>query len=383
MSHTLNKIAASAALFFVLAAPAKAASPASPSSLCKVALDSLGSSQGAPGDTFEMLGVWEDAQGAKTASINKGNGRLLEVLSWSASVIKVRIPGDLSPGVYKVGVYCNNPPHWQGSGFKDFTVTAKAGDRHSPASQPPQGVQSQSSTPAALPPQSTTLTAAEVQQPQTQPAQPGTGGQIQIQLREIPEGQTPSAPTPEQSGTGGKKETDKLGIGIAAVIFAAVIVFILRKRSVVRAANYQQAAGLPEKKPDIAKTKTRIVAGRNLPKAFTGECKGVAYSAEVLGFSPDENDPESGGTPCVTVAIDVPKPLLKELEVNARKTRPAVSGNRAAHINALLDMGADYIDVGFNTTRVAAEVPVTKAVVDRALAERIVEQLIKLRELSA
>ncbi|MBI5889003.1 MAG: hypothetical protein HZB82_09925 [Deltaproteobacteria bacterium] len=382
MNHTLNKIAASAAVFFVLAAPAKAASPPA---LCKVALDSLGSSSGAPGDSFEMLGVWEDTQGAKTASINKGSGRLLEVLSWSASVIKVRIPGDLSPGIYKVGVYCNNPPHWQGSGFKDFTVTAKAGDRHSPASQPlegvepPEGVQPRPSAPAALPPQSAALTAPEVQQ--TQPAQTGTGGQIQIQLREVTEKQTP--PAPEQSGTGGVKKQDKLGLWMLAVIFAAVIVFIIRKRSVVRAANYQQAAGLPEEKPDVVKTKARIAAGRNLPKAFTGEYKGVAYSAETLGFNPDKDDPSAFGTPCVTVSIDAPKPLSRELEVNARKTRPAVSGDRAAHIDALLDMGADYIDVGFNTTWVAAEVPATKAVVDRALAERIVERLIKLRELSA
>ena len=369
MSRALNKIAASAALFLVLAAPAKAASPASPSSLCKVALDSLGSSRGAPGDAFEMLGVWEDAQGAKTASINKGNGRLLEVLSWSASVIKVRIPGDLSPGVYKVGVYCNNPPHWQGSGFKDFTVTAKAGDSHNPASQPLAGVQPQSSTPAALPP----LQSA---------AQTNTGGQIQIQLHEIPEGQTPSARAPEQSVNNGKKETDKLGIGIAAIILAAVIVFIIRKRSVVRGADYN-SAGLPKEKPDMVKTKTRTVVGRDLPKWFTGEYKSVAYSAEVLGFIPGKDDSESGGTPCVTVSIDVPKPLSKKLVVNARVARPAVSGSRAAHINALLDMGADYIDIGFNTTRVAAEVPVTKAVVDKALAERIIEQLIKLRELSA
>ena len=94
--------------------------------LCKVGLASLSKTSGAPGDTFEMHGHWEDTQGAKTAAINMGRGHKLEVLSWASKVLVVRIPKELRPGAYKVGVYCNNPPHWQGSGFKDFRVTAHA-----------------------------------------------------------------------------------------------------------------------------------------------------------------------------------------------------------------------------------------------------------------
>lgn len=92
--------------------------------LCKVSLASLSKTSGAPGDDFEMYGEWEDTQGAKSAAINMGSGNKLEILSWTSKTLRVRIPKRLRPGAYKVGVYCNNPPHWQGSGFKDFMVTA-------------------------------------------------------------------------------------------------------------------------------------------------------------------------------------------------------------------------------------------------------------------
>ena len=29
-------------------------------------------------------------------------------------------------GLYKVGVYCGNPPHWQGSGWLNFEVTSRS-----------------------------------------------------------------------------------------------------------------------------------------------------------------------------------------------------------------------------------------------------------------
>ena len=94
--------------------------------LCKVNLASLSKTSGAPGDVFEMYGEWEDTQGAKTAAINMGSGNKLEILSWTSKALSVRIPNGLRPGEYKVGIYCNNPPHWQGSGFKNFIVSAQA-----------------------------------------------------------------------------------------------------------------------------------------------------------------------------------------------------------------------------------------------------------------
>jgi len=104
---------------------------------CRIRLHSLSKTSGAPGDTFEMYGIWGETQGAKTPSINKGGSNKLEVLSWSNSVIKVRIPEGLPQGSYKVGVYSNNPPYRQGSNWMSFEVTGKAGfEAGSPEDRP-------------------------------------------------------------------------------------------------------------------------------------------------------------------------------------------------------------------------------------------------------
>ena len=47
------------------------------SGLCKIKLHSLSKVSGAPGDTFEMVGIWGETQGIKTPSINKGGGNKL------------------------------------------------------------------------------------------------------------------------------------------------------------------------------------------------------------------------------------------------------------------------------------------------------------------
>jgi hypothetical protein len=99
-----------------------AVSAADDSELCKISLHSLSKTSGTPGDTFEMHGVWGDMKGTKTPCINKGGANKFEVLSWSNSVIKVRIPDHLTAGSYKVGVYCNYPPQGGSSRWKNFEV---------------------------------------------------------------------------------------------------------------------------------------------------------------------------------------------------------------------------------------------------------------------
>ena len=100
---------------------------------CGARLDSLSAAKGAPGDTFEMRGSWGSAQGDKLPAINKGNMNRLEVVEWGEGVIKVRVPKGLGPGVYKVGVYCNDLSKGgsYSSVWMDFEVTgareAKAG----------------------------------------------------------------------------------------------------------------------------------------------------------------------------------------------------------------------------------------------------------------
>ena len=103
-----------------------------------ISLRGLSRTSGAPGDTFEMRGVW-GSQTGKWPSINRGNARKLEVLSWTPTNITVRIPADLSPGVYKVGVYWRKSPGdstMYGSTFRDFTVTAGPAPPAAPSEEP-------------------------------------------------------------------------------------------------------------------------------------------------------------------------------------------------------------------------------------------------------
>jgi hypothetical protein len=94
---------------------------------CGISLTSLSATSGMPGGTFEMIGTWGPTQGTKIPCINMGTMNKLEVVSWSNTVLKVRIPPGLPPGKYKVGVYCE--PLQAGvstysSGWLDFEIVA-------------------------------------------------------------------------------------------------------------------------------------------------------------------------------------------------------------------------------------------------------------------
>jgi hypothetical protein len=92
---------------------------------CGINLTSLSHTAGAPGSVFKLYGRWGSTQGTKIPCINKGGMNRLIVLHWSNSAIKVRIPAGLAPGLYKVGVYCNDLSLGgsYSSGWKDFKVT--------------------------------------------------------------------------------------------------------------------------------------------------------------------------------------------------------------------------------------------------------------------
>ncbi|MCP5101968.1 MAG: hypothetical protein GY950_01250 [bacterium] len=94
---------------------------------CGIQFKSLSKTSGYPGDTFKMYGTWGASQGTKTPCINKGGPNKLIVLSWSNSVLNVRIPTGLAPGKYRVGVYCKFPIIGKtgGSTWKDFTVKSR------------------------------------------------------------------------------------------------------------------------------------------------------------------------------------------------------------------------------------------------------------------
>jgi hypothetical protein len=77
---------------------------------CHLTLNSISKTSGFPGTTFEMIGVFGAEQGLKMPAINKdGKENMLIVLSWSDTKLVVKVPDDLAPGTYKVGVYCSDP----------------------------------------------------------------------------------------------------------------------------------------------------------------------------------------------------------------------------------------------------------------------------------
>jgi len=90
---------------------------------CGIRFTSMSKNSGYPGDTFYMYGTWGTTQGTKLPCINKGRLNKLIVLSWSNSKLKVRIPTYLTPGVYRVGVYCRYPSQkTYGTIWKNFTI---------------------------------------------------------------------------------------------------------------------------------------------------------------------------------------------------------------------------------------------------------------------
>ncbi len=307
---------------------------------CGVRLDALNAVKGSPGDTFEMRGSWGGAQGEKIPAINKGNMNRLEVVEWGEAAIKVRLPKGLGPGVYKVGVYCNDLSRGgsYASGWMDFEVTgAKEAGATAPESR-------------NIPP--------EKAAPQTPEARP--------------EASRPLLPRAISGGKAAFQEGVYIGVG-AAVFLIFVVFLILKKRSV--STVRMPGAGAPGSSGPAPMAR---------PEEFKGEYNGVEYVVACYGVKPGKGGAKS--EPIVTVEIYTEGELKKPLEVNTRKFFSVIADindKRAADIQAVIALGADYIDIGFNTSRVAAEVPVGRARVDRALAEKIVGHLISLRGLSA
>lgn len=346
--------------------------------LCKVGLASLSKTSGAPGDTFEMHGHWEDAQGTKTAAINMGRGNQLEVLSWTSKVLTVRIPQGLEPGAYKVGVYCNNPPHWQGSGFKDFMVTAPA---FGEAQKDGVILPAVESAPLKAPSGDTALhqiinattpdnTSASTPKPGAAHSIPGPQPQNQIESSARDIANTVSDTLP------GMLDRFDLRTGILIVVGIFTLLLLLRFT--------KSKADVPiDNNHPIKKPRGNFDAGIAGAKGFeplSGVYNGVEYVAEELGEVVFENVFE----PTVTIHIGAETWQIKQpLEINARKMRPDIAHDRrAADINSLLDYGATYIDIGYNTDWMAAEFPLSRVTMDRDLVEHVVACLVRLRNSS-
>src|SRR3990172_8084643 len=144
-----------------------------------------------------------------------------------------------------------------------------------------------------------------------------------------------------------------------AVIAAIVIGFLLSRRG--KAIEPWQG--------NVKKVKVEKKAGF---EPWSDKYEGVEYAVECLG--------DYDGVPIITVWIKIDKPLKKSFEVNAREKAPVIPPEPVApHVRELLEMGVNYIDINYNTDWIAAEVPESKATVDRELAERIVKLLIGIR----
>lgn len=115
-------------------------------------------------------------------------------------------------------------------------------------------------------------------------------------------------------------------------------------------------------------------ADKTTPQWWTGNYNSVNYTVECLGHIAD--------WPLMTVWIDLPEPISQKLEVNAREKQPLIpEDKRREDIKALLELGIEYIDIGYSTDWIAAELAAGKSM-DHPLAELIAKHLIKLRELS-
>ncbi len=87
--------------------------PHKPDQKCVLTLDFVDKTAGLPGTVFQMYGTFGAVQGAKMPAINgpgsTGTEHALIVNSWSNKKLVVQVPANLTPGSYKVGVYCNDP----------------------------------------------------------------------------------------------------------------------------------------------------------------------------------------------------------------------------------------------------------------------------------
>ena len=124
----------------------------------------------------------------------------------------------------------------------------------------------------------------------------------------------------------------------------------------------------------LIKAKGGVITAPNeepYPEEFEGEAAGTKY---LVGCYYQDRT--------MTVQIDVPKELAKKLEVNARDGAPRlpVDDPRLSDVKILLDLGFNFVEVGYNSARAAAELPKAKGRIDAALAERVVPILVRLRD---
>lgn len=164
-----------------------------------------------------------------------------------------------------------------------------------------------------------------------------------------------------------------MSLSTILIIIAGIVLFVIlrglssmrMKHEGERAPQYSEpvtGSGAPPSSPD----------SHDWPEGWVGEHKGVEYTAESY-------DGEN-----VIVAIHVDERLPVSMEINARNERPAIAESMlATEVNALISLGATYIDINYNTNWLAAELPTARIRVDRKTAERVVEHLLRIKEIAS
>ncbi|MCB0333558.1 MAG: hypothetical protein KDD55_08675 [Bdellovibrionales bacterium] len=288
---------------------------------CRISLKGLSASQGQAGSPLALYGTWGLTQGEKIPVINKGGMNVLEVIDWSPTLIQARVPQHLPPGDYKVGVYCHPVEGGtRSSGFKTFTILG-SGDR-------------------------------EQKRPVAQSHQPQKKAPSSTSLP------SPSASDNESPLDGLLEEFGLADTHIKDYwyyFFLLLLIPIFRSR---RDENPSLHGYSSRQEPSTKPTFT----------AWKGSLVGTPFSVEQYS---DET---------ITVEIELPVGMDFQTEVNPL-TSMSVPKKIERDVLKLLALGAVYIDVNFNTNRVAAEFPIENGVLSNDKAKKIAFHLVAIKKI--
>ena len=111
-----------------------------------------------------------------------------------------------------------------------------------------------------------------------------------------------------------------------------------------------------------------IIDNKEPPEPWQGAVAGINYSATSYDWE------------TVTIVFALDEALKRAMEINARNGKPeTVLAEFSQDVKALLDLGANYVDIGLNTNRMAAEISFAHIDVDKVLAEKVIELPINIR----
>ncbi len=283
---------------------------------CRISLKELSHTEGQPGSQLVLYGTWGPSQGRKIPVINRGGMNTLEVLSWSPTVIETRIPHDLPPGDYKVGVYCKAlKGATRSSGFRSFTILS------------------------------------------------GFSKTVDSQKAKKAPSQEPPVSSPTSSTNGSSALEDFLNkFGISDFHFEDYwyYLFLLLLIPMFRAKEIAPPSLKDYQTPQQ----------QSPQQQFTGWKDTVAGNP----FTVEQYSEEY-----ITVEIDLPPSLNFRAEIDTQ-TSTSVPKQIEEEAIQIFALGAVYLDVNHNTNRIAAEFPLENGALTRTEAKRIASSLVAMKK---